>query len=48
MENNASLDALALGLTLNDYNFLMGITANMLGFTHIFLVGFLFVLQIRR
>ncbi len=41
-------DAETLGLTKNEYNFLMGLTANFLGFTMIFLVGFLFVLQGRR
>jgi hypothetical protein len=41
-------DAIALGLCDMQYHFLMGLTANFLGFTMVFLVGFLFVLQGRR
>jgi hypothetical protein len=48
-ESDANLtDCIALGLEQSDYNFLMGLTANFLGFTMVFLVGFLFVLQGRR
>jgi len=41
-------DSAKLQLTVHDYNLMMGITANLLGFTLVFLVGFLFVLQGRR
>ena len=41
-------DSSKLGLTVNDYNMLMGVTSNFIGFTMVFLVGFLFVLQGRR
>jgi len=41
-------DASALGLTEEHYNLLMALTANGLGFTMVFLVGFLFTLQGRR
>ena len=47
-ELNVTKEAIKLGLTVNDYNLLMGITGNLLGFTMVFLVGFLFVLQGRR
>jgi len=41
-------DSAQLQMTVQDYNFLMGVTSNMIGFTLVFLVGFLFVLQGRR
>ena len=41
-------DSAKLNMTVHDYNFLMGVTSNMLGFTLVFLVGFLFILQGRR
>ena len=41
-------DSAQLQMTVNDYNLMMGITSNMLGFTLVFLVGFLFILQGRR
>ncbi len=45
---NNCTDSSKLQMTVNDYNLMMGITSNMLGFTLVFLVGFLFVLQGRR
>lgn len=45
--NNCS-DSSKLNLTVNDYNLMMGLTSNFLGFTLVFLVGFLFILQGRR
>jgi hypothetical protein len=45
---NGCTDSAQLQMTVNDYNLMMGITANMLGFTLVFLVGFLFILQGRR
>lgn len=47
-DSNSSNDWDTLGLEESQYHFLMGLTANLLGFTLIFLVGFLFVLQGRR
>lgn len=41
-------DSAKLNMTINDYNLMMGMTSNMIGFTLVFLVGFLFVLQGRR
>ena len=41
-------DSAQLQMTVQNYNFLMGVTSNMIGFTLVFLVGFLFTLQGRR
>ena len=41
-------DSSKLNMSVNDYNMMMGTTANLIGFTMVFLVGFLFVLQGRR
>jgi len=41
-------DSSKLNMSVNDYNMMMGTTANFIGFTMVFLVGFLFVLQGRR
>jgi hypothetical protein len=48
LDSNISNDWEELGLEESQYHFLMGLTANLLGFTLVFLVGFLFVLQGRR
>jgi len=45
---NGCHDSSKLNLTIQDYNLMMGLTANFLGFMMVFLVGFLFVLQGRR
>lgn len=37
-----------LNMTIEDYNLMMALSANFLGFTLVFLVGFLFILQGRR
>jgi len=47
-DSNTTNDWETLGLEESQYHFLMGLTANLLGFTLVFLVGFLFVLQGRR
>lgn len=41
-------DSSKLNLSVHDYQLMMGLTANFLGFMMVFLVGFLFVLQGRR
>jgi len=41
-------DWLDLNMKEKDYHFMMALTANLLGFTLVFLVGFLFILQGRR
>jgi hypothetical protein len=43
--NNGCFDSAKLGMTIQDYNIAMAITSNFIGFTLIFLVGFLFILQ---
>ncbi len=47
IDNNCT-DNSRLVLSKSEYNLLMGITSNLLGFMLVFLVGFLFVLQGRR
>lgn len=47
-DSNATEDWQKLGITQSDYNFLMGLMANLLGFTLVFMVSFLFILQGRR
>ena len=47
-EDDACSDSSRLALSKNNYEMLMGLTANLLGFMMVFLVGFLFVLQGRR
>ena len=41
-------DSAMLQMSIHDYNLMQGLTANMLGFTLVFLVSFLFILQGRR
>lgn len=41
-------DWIKLNMEEKDYHFMMALTANLLGFTLVFLVGFLFILQGRR
>jgi len=47
---NESLDSdwLRLGMTESDYHFNMALMGNLLGFTLVFMVSFLFILQGRR
>jgi len=47
-EDDKCTDNSRLAISKNNYNFLMGLMANFLGFMMIFLVGFLYVLQGRR
>jgi len=47
-EDDKCTDSSRLALDKSSYELLMGITANLLGFMLVFLVGFLFVLQGRR
>lgn len=47
-DSNTTNDWESLGLEESQYNFLMALTANLLGFTLVFFVSFLFVLQGRR
>ena len=42
------IDSSKLQMTIQDYNLNMAVTSQFLGFTLVFLVGFLFVLQGRR
>lgn len=48
LDSNSTNDWEKLGLEETDYNFLMGLMANLLGFTLVFMVSFLFILQGRR
>jgi len=47
-ELGSNQDWLELNMKEEDYNLMMALTANFLGFTLVFLVGFLFILQGRR
>lgn len=41
-------DSAYLGMTYNDYQFMQGITGNLIGFTIVFLVGLMFAFQGRK
>jgi len=47
-DSNSTNDWEKLGIEESDYNFLMGLMANLLGFTFIFMGSLLFLLQGRR
>lgn len=45
---NSCGDDAQLGMSIQDYNFTMALVGNMMGFTLVFLVGFLFLMQGRK
>ena len=48
VKNSGCADSAKLGMSIQDYHSQMALSANFVGFTLVFLLGFLYVLQGRR